>query len=190
MIVWKATVVGLASGAHAERFRGHGPCFRQPYPFPPSHAPRALLAAVQVVANAGGEAGPGFLQRLGRVIKEKAAGDFDRFFAGTSKTRERLGVSGAVQCPSQARIGRNTCRPTCFAAPVLADPITTNAHKPAPRVLSQQPTCPQLVDEMLALWSLEDYEDSLEELEEVLIVSGAWAWAGGGRGGVTFMTSD
>ncbi|KAG2425447.1 hypothetical protein HXX76_013657 [Chlamydomonas incerta] len=72
---------------------------------------------VKVVANAGGETGPGFLQRLGRVIKEKAAGDFDRFFAGTSKTRERLG----------------------------------------------------LVDEMLALWSLEDYEDSLEELEEVLI---------------------
>ncbi|GFR49985.1 hypothetical protein Agub_g12129 [Astrephomene gubernaculifera] len=61
--------------------------------------------------------GPSLLQRLGRVIKEKAAGDFDRFFKGTSKTRERLG----------------------------------------------------LVDELLAFWSLEDYEASLEELEEVLL---------------------
>ncbi|GLI62591.1 hypothetical protein VaNZ11_005267 [Volvox africanus] len=72
--------------------------------------------AVKVRANVG-DGGPGLLQRLGRVIKEKAAGDFDRFFKGTTKTRERLG----------------------------------------------------LVDELLALWSLEDYEESLEELEEVLI---------------------
>ena len=35
---------------------------------------------------------PGLLQRLGRVLKEKAEGDFDRFFKGTTKTRERLGV--------------------------------------------------------------------------------------------------
>lgn len=39
--------------------------------------------------------GTGLLQRLGRVLKEKAAGDFDRFFKGTSKTRERLGVSSS-----------------------------------------------------------------------------------------------
>lgn len=32
--------------------------------------------------------------------------------------------------------------------------------------------CTQLVDELLAFWSLEDYEESLEELEEALIVSG------------------
>lgn len=39
-------------------------------------------------------------------------------------------------------------------------------------VLACLPTSvPQLVDEMLAFWKLEDYEDSLEELEEVLIVS-------------------
>lgn len=31
----------------------------------------------------------------------------------------------------------------------------------------------QLVEELLAFWSLEDYENTLEELEEVLIVSGA-----------------
>jgi hypothetical protein len=32
--------------------------------------------------------------------------------------------------------------------------------------------CPaQLVEELLTFWSLEDYEDSLEELEEALIVS-------------------
>lgn len=35
------------------------------------------------------------LARLGRVLKEKAAGDFDRFFKGAGKTRERLGVSGS-----------------------------------------------------------------------------------------------
>jgi hypothetical protein len=29
----------------------------------------------------------------------------------------------------------------------------------------------QLVEELLTFWSLEDYEDSLEELEEALIVS-------------------
>lgn len=33
----------------------------------------------------------------------------------------------------------------------------------------------QLVEELLAFWSLEDYESTLEELEEVLIVSGAGA---------------
>lgn len=31
----------------------------------------------------------------------------------------------------------------------------------------------QLVEELLTFWSLEDYEDSLEELEEALIVSEA-----------------
>lgn len=64
---------------------------------------------------------PGILARLGRVLKEKASGDFDRFFKGTVKTRERLG----------------------------------------------------LVDELLTFWTLEDYETTLEELEEALIVSGA-----------------
>jgi ABC-type sulfate transport system permease component len=29
----------------------------------------------------------------------------------------------------------------------------------------------QLVEELLTFWSLEDYEDTLEELEEALIVS-------------------
>lgn len=64
-------------------------------------------------------ANPGILQKLGRVLKEKASGDFDRFFKGTVKTRERLG----------------------------------------------------LVDELLTFWTLEDYETTLEELEELLIVS-------------------
>ena len=64
-------------------------------------------------------AAPGMLQRLGRVLQEKAAGDFERFFKGTSKTRERLG----------------------------------------------------LVEELLTFWSLEDYENTLEELEEALITA-------------------
>jgi len=35
---------------------------------------------------------PSLLQKLGRVLKEKTVGDFDRVFKGTSKTREKLGV--------------------------------------------------------------------------------------------------
>lgn len=37
-------------------------------------------------------AGPGLLQKLGRVLKEKAQGDLDRVFKGTLKTRQKLGV--------------------------------------------------------------------------------------------------
>jgi len=62
---------------------------------------------------------PGLLAKLGRVLKEKAAGDLDRFVKGTTKTRERLG----------------------------------------------------LVEELLTFWSLEDYEDQLDELEEALIAA-------------------
>lgn len=36
--------------------------------------------------------GPSILEKLGRVLKEKAVGDFERVFKGTSKTREKLGV--------------------------------------------------------------------------------------------------
>lgn len=42
----------------------------------------------------------------------------------------------------------------------------------------------QLVEELLTFWSLEDYEDSLEELEEALIVSGVVVdRSGGGASG-------
>jgi fused signal recognition particle receptor len=64
--------------------------------------------------------GPSLLQKLGRVLKEKAAGDYERYIKGATKTRERLG----------------------------------------------------LVEELITFWSLEDYEKTLEELEEGLIVSG------------------
>ncbi|GFH20913.1 SRP54 domain-containing protein, partial [Haematococcus lacustris] len=67
-----------------------------------------------VKVHAAASGGPNLLQRIGRVLKDKAAGDYDRFFKGTSKTRERLG----------------------------------------------------LVEELLGIWSLDDYESSLEELEE------------------------
>jgi hypothetical protein len=50
-----------------------------------------------VVAAAA--AGPNMLQKLGRVLREKAAGDIDRFVKGTSKTRERLGVGTVVSRP-------------------------------------------------------------------------------------------
>lgn len=49
------------------------------------------------------EAAPGLLAKLGRVLKEKAAGDYDRFFKGTTKTRERLGVS-RVYVPAPALV--------------------------------------------------------------------------------------
>lgn len=39
---------------------------------------------------------PGVLQKLGRVLKEKAGEDFQRVFQGTSKTREKLGVRSIV----------------------------------------------------------------------------------------------
>ncbi|KAK9821763.1 hypothetical protein WJX81_005495 [Elliptochloris bilobata] len=45
-----------------------------------------------VAAAATGTSGPGLLQKLGRVLKEKAAGDFQRVFKGTEKTRAKLGV--------------------------------------------------------------------------------------------------
>ena len=35
----------------------------------------------------------GMLQKLGRVLKEKAEADLERVLNGTSKTREKLGVS-------------------------------------------------------------------------------------------------
>jgi fused signal recognition particle receptor len=77
--------------------------------------PRPIIAA----AAPGAEQAPTLLSRLGRVLREKAQGDYERFVKGTEKTRERLG----------------------------------------------------LVEELLAFWSLEDYESQLEELEEALIAS-------------------
>jgi hypothetical protein len=77
-----------------------------------------LHSSYQAASTTANPGNPGILQRLGRVLKEKASGDFDRFFKGTVKTRERLG----------------------------------------------------LVDELLTFWTLEDYETTLEELEEALIV--------------------
>ena len=46
-------------------------------------------------------AAPGLLQKLGRVLREKAQGDLDRIRSGTSKTRERLGV-GHMSASSSA----------------------------------------------------------------------------------------
>eukprot|EP00798_Chlamydomonas_sp_ICE-L_P015653 gene15653-21760_t len=76
---------------------------------------------------------PSIFKRLGRVFKEKAADDFQRFFKGTTKTRERLGRSFKETTKTCERLG--------------------------------------LVEELLAMWSLEDFEDMLEELEEALITA-------------------
>ena len=50
-------------------------------------------------------AAPGILQKLGRVLKEKATGDLDRVFKGTKKTREKLGVRRSMLW--QCRAGRS-----------------------------------------------------------------------------------
>ncbi|KAF8056862.1 hypothetical protein HT031_006206 [Scenedesmus sp. PABB004] len=96
-----------APRAAAAPRRACGPC---PARASRSRAPRCRAQQAEA---------PGMLAKLGRVLREKAAGDYERFFAGTSKTRERLG----------------------------------------------------LVEELLTFWSLEDYEDTLEELEEALITA-------------------
>ncbi len=48
-------------------------------------------------------AGAGVLQKLGRVLREKAATDLDRILNGASKTREKLGVGHAAMyhCAAQ-----------------------------------------------------------------------------------------
>ena len=65
---------------------GYSVCV-QCFPMPASHT----HMVAQVCA-----AGPGLLQKLGRVLKEKAQGDLDRVFKGTSKTRQKLGVKKSV----------------------------------------------------------------------------------------------
>lgn len=52
-------------------------------------------------------AAPGILQKLGRVLKEKATGDFDRVFKGTEKTREKLGVRRPACCGNAELAGRS-----------------------------------------------------------------------------------
>lgn len=97
--------------------RQHRDCLCQGLPPPHrlrSRHPRRSQRPQQICA-----AGPGLIQKLGRVLKEKAQGDLDRVFNGASKTRERLGV----------------------------------------------------VEELFTYWSLEDADDTLEELEEALITA-------------------
>ena len=46
--------------------------------------------------------GAGLLQKLGRVLREKASTDLDRILHGASKTREKLGVCRAPSCLAPA----------------------------------------------------------------------------------------
>lgn len=98
----------IACGAHLT----HNPALTDPRALPHAwtlvalgyevashHAIATLLPRTQASAAQG----PGLLQRLGRVLKEKAAGDFDRFFKGTTKTRERLGVSDGTCASADGR---------------------------------------------------------------------------------------
>ena len=96
-------------------------------------------------------AGPGLIQKLGRVLREKAQGDLDRVFNGASKTRERLGV-GLWLCLSLH---------ICCHLSTLLGKTCADLHRFG--VL-------QVVEELFTYWSLEDADDTLEELEEALIV--------------------
>jgi hypothetical protein len=87
-------------------------------------APAGLAHAAPVTPRTPPQASsapsqPGLLQRLGRVLREKAAGDLERFVQGTSKTRERLGVSGSGRRPRRVctnptgpRLRANEAAPT------------------------------------------------------------------------------
>ena len=59
----------------------------------PGNARDTTLRLLYMQAVSTG-AGTGLFKKLGRVLREKAAGDLERVFKGTSKTRERLGVRG------------------------------------------------------------------------------------------------
>ena len=100
-------------------------------------------------------AGTGLLQKLGRVLKEKAQGDLDRVFKGTSKTRQKLGVK-KVYC-----LGFCSRTSGCYIC-------HTVTHVCSCMLL-------QVVEELFTYWSLEDADDTLEELEEALIVSSSWS---------------
>ncbi len=56
-------------------------------------------------------AGPGLFKKLGRVLREKAAGDLERVFKGTSKTREKLGVRlGVIDHTMSTPLHRVPCK--------------------------------------------------------------------------------
>lgn len=115
--------------------------------FASSHTPTCSL---QVHA-----AGPGVLQKLGRVLKEKAVGDFERVFQGTSKTREKLGVRLSVPfaMPQCAVAKHRWC---LWCSGVWTEGL--NCVK-------------QVVEELFTYWNLDQTDDELEQLEELLIVS-------------------
>ena len=50
------------------------------------------IIIVHVLCQVQATSSPNVLQKLARVLKEKASQDFDRIVKGTSKTREKLGV--------------------------------------------------------------------------------------------------
>lgn len=72
------------------------------------------------------------MRKLGRVMKDKIAGDIERVFKGTSKTREKLGV-------------------------ILNFNFKFKELK--------------VIDELMAYWTLESSEDTLQDLEDALIVN-------------------
>ena len=62
------------------------------------------LARFKMVCLQAG--GPGVLQKLGRVLREKAGGDLKQIFQGTAKTREKFGVCACrlLRCAQQLAV--------------------------------------------------------------------------------------
>ena len=87
-----------------------------------SASPNQSMNGMMNVQAVSTGAGPGLFKKLGRVLREKAAGDLERVFKGTSKTREKLGVSYLMACPFTTAMTCASCSP--HSAGLLCQCIT------------------------------------------------------------------
>ena len=70
------------------------------------------------VQAASTAAGSGLFRKLGRVLREKAAGDLERVFKGASKTREKLGVSALLRDSHSHFAGHESSGPMRHCQPI------------------------------------------------------------------------
>jgi hypothetical protein len=168
--------------------------------------PATLCRCHLQVQAAASASGTGVLQKLARVFKEKAQQDLDRIVKGTSKTREKLGVrrshrrrrSRSRRCIIiSAPQGAALCRlPAAGPACQPATQMPQASLSDSPSLLHGPSFCPlpvpaclracllawQVIEELFTYWRLEDADETLEELEDALIVSvGGWSALEGPR---------
>jgi hypothetical protein len=114
-------------------------------------APQVVNSATDSASTSSSS--PGLLAKLGRVLREKAAGDYDRFFKGTTKTRERLGVrstraaAGQTGHPFVSRMCTLVC---CFQC--LYTRRSACSGSPLEPVVAQQASNQGLCHAPPALW--------------------------------------